>query len=292
MNKRTSRPFSTKLSRLAPHHLCVLPSGNRIALLGRSRTTCLIRSLLLLLLLAQAACVTPGTTRTTGVPYAPTGTPPPASAPTASQTPPASSPAPPPFALPAEGPNPDETLPTGSIWTPASVSMYQDLKARRVGDTLTITVSEKSDASKEASTKTGRYKDNSADFSFAGLAVGGQSLWKDVKTGYTGKFDNNFKGSGVTTKTDTMTAYMTATVIDILPNGNLLIRGSRWTKVNEELQQIILEGIVRPVDVNRNNEILSQRIADAKIFFVGKGPVSTQQRPGWLGQLFDIINPF
>jgi flagellar L-ring protein FlgH len=291
MDRRTSRPLSTKRSHLAPHQRCVLPSGDDIALLRRSPTTCLIRSLLLLFLLAQVACVTPGTTRTTGVPYAPSGTPPPAPAPTASQTPPASS-VPPPLALPAEGPYPDETLPTGSIWTPASVSMYQDLKARRVGDTLTITVSEKSDASKEASTKTGRYKDNSADFSFAGLAVGGQALWKDVKTGYTGKFDNNFKGSGVTTKTDTMTAYMSATIIDVLPNGNLLIRGSRWTKVNEELQQIILEGIVRPVDINRNNEILSQRIADAKIFFVGKGPVSTQQRPGWLGQLFDIINPF
>jgi flagellar L-ring protein precursor FlgH len=170
--------------------------------------------------------------------------------------------------------------------------MFEDLKAKRVGDTVTITVSEQSDASKEAKTTTGRAKDNSADISFAGLTAGSTNVLGAMKTGYTGKFDNNFKGTGVTTKTDKMTAYMSATVIDVLPNGNLLIRGSRWTKVNDELQQMVLEGVVRPVDISSRNEILSQRIADAKIFIVGKGPVSTQQKPGWLGQLFDIINPF
>jgi flagellar L-ring protein FlgH len=246
-------------------------------------------SLLLLSLLLQTACVTTsGTTQTTGLPYDPAGASPEKAGTAASGT----CPTPPPLALPAEGPRPDETSPTGSIWTPTSIAFYQDLKAKRVGDVLTITVSEKSDASKEASTKTGRYRDNSADVAFAGLTAGNTTVLGPAKTGYTAKFDNNFKGSGVTSKTDKMSAYMSATVVDILPNGNLFIRGSRWTKVNEELQQIVLEGVVRPNDVNRNNEILSQKIGDAKIFFVGKGPVSTQQRPGWLGQIFDIINPF
>jgi flagellar L-ring protein FlgH len=243
----------------------------------------------LVLLLVQTACVTTNTTsKTTGLPYDPAGTVPERSAGVS----PGTCPPPPPLALPSEGPRPDESLSTGSIWTPASTSMYQDLKAKRVGDVLTITVSENSDASKDATTKTGRYKDNSADVSFAGLTAGATTVLGAAKTGYSGKFDNNFKGSGTTTKTDKMTAYMSATVVDILPNGNLFIRGARWTKVNEELQQIILEGVVRPTDIDRYNQILSQKIGDAKIFFVGKGPVSTQQRPGWLGQLFDILNPF
>ena len=249
----------------------------------------MIGPVLLLLFLVQAGCVTTSpTNKTTGIPYDPAGTPP-ATA-TAQASP--GCPTPPPFAMPAEGPNSIEVLPTGSIWTPASYSMYQDLKAKRVGDVLIITVSEQSDASKTATTTTGRAKDNSADINFAGLTAGSTTVLGPMKTGYTGKFDNNFKGSGVTTKTDKMTAFMSATVTDIFPNGNLLIRGSRWTKVNEELQQIILEGIVRPVDIDRNNQVLSQKVADAKIFIVGKGPVSTQQRPGWLGQLFEIINPF
>jgi flagellar L-ring protein precursor FlgH len=170
--------------------------------------------------------------------------------------------------------------------------MFQDLKAKRVGDTLTITVSEKSDASKTAKTTTGRAKDNSLDVNFAGLTAGSTTVLGPMKTGYTGKSDNNFKGSGVTSKTDTMTAYMSATVVDVMPNGNLFIRGSRWTKVNDELQQMVLEGVVRPVDISQRNEILSQKIADAKIYIVGKGPVSNYQRPGWFGQLFDLINPF
>jgi flagellar L-ring protein precursor FlgH len=187
---------------------------------------------------------------------------------------------------------PADKPPTGSIWKESGRSLVQDIKAHKVGDIVTITVSEKSEASKQATTTTGRTKDFSADFKFQGLNVGDAVALDSLKTGYTGKFDNNFKGSGVTSKTDSMTAYMTATVVDVLPNGNLLIRGSRWTKVNEELQQIILEGIVRPIDINRKNQILSQNISDAKIFFVGKGPVTVQQKPGWLGQLFDVINPF
>lgn len=246
-------------------------------------------ALLLVALLLQTACVTTsGTTQTTGLPYNPAGAFPEKPVTAAAGT----CPTPPPLAMPSQGPGPDESPTTGSIWTPASTSFFQDLKAKRVGDVLTITVSEKSDASKEATTATGRKRDNSGDVNFSGLTVGSKTVAGALKTGYTAEFDNNFKGSGVTTKTDKMSAYMTATVVEIMPNGNLFIRGSRWTKVNEELQQIVLEGVVRPIDVNRNNEILSQKIGDAKIFFVGKGPVTTQQRPGWLGQLFDIVNPF
>jgi flagellar L-ring protein FlgH len=268
----------------------VLPFTDlRVAAPWGTRGRWLSFSLLLVLLLMQTACVTTGSTSSvTGLPYNPDGAAPEKLA----NVPPGTCPTPPPLALPADGPRPDDTATTGSLWTPASTSLYHDLKAKRVGDVLTITVKENSDASKEAATKTGRYKDNSADASFAGLTAGNTTVLGAAKTGYSAKFDNNFKGAGVTTKTDKMTAYMSATVVDILPNGNLFIRGARWTKVNEELQQIILEGIVRPTDISRHNEILSQKIGDAKIFFVGKGPVSTQQRPGWLGQLFDIINPF
>jgi flagellar L-ring protein FlgH len=288
MNTRTSRRLSAKPPGGASKNSSPTSPGNGAALFCRFRGNWFIGSALIVLLLAQAGCVTTGTTKTTGLPYDPAGT---SKATTAAPTSP-EPPTIPPLALPAEGPRPDETLPTGSIWTPVSVSMFEDLKAKRVGDTVTITVSEQSDASKEAKTTTGRAKDNSADISFAGLTAGATNVLGAMKTGYTGKFDNNFKGTGVTTKTDKMTAYMSATVIDVLPNGNLLIRGSRWTKVNDELQQMVLEGVVRPVDISSKNEILSQRIADAKIFIVGKGPVSTQQKPGWLGQLFDIINPF
>ena len=289
MKTTTLRTFSTEPRSCAAGWNTLSPADGFAATLCAPRNRWFALALLLVLLLVPTACVTTGSTANTmGLPYNPDG----ASPEKLAKVPPGTCPTPPPLALPAEGSRPDDTATPGSLWTPASISLYHDVKASRVGDVLTITVRENSDASKQATTKTGRYRDNSADLNITGLTAGGTTVLKPVTGGYTANFDNNFKGSGLTTKTDKMTAYMTATVVDILPNGNLFIRGARWTKVNEELQQIILEGVVRPTDISRNNEILSQKIGDAKIFFVGKGPVSTQQRPGWLGQLFDFINPF
>lgn len=184
-------------------------------------------------------------------------------------------------------------MPTGSLWNARHESLFQDIKAHRVGDIVTIMVSEQSRASKEAATSTSRVREYNGEGSFMGLSTPSQTILQPVnKTGYGLSFNNTFTGKGSTKKADSMTAYMTATVTDILPNGNLVIRGSRWTKVNDELQQIVLEGVVRPMDITRDNTVLSQNIAEAKIFFVGKGPISRQQKPGFLGQLLDMVLPF
>ncbi len=197
-----------------------------------------------------------------------------------------------PVATPPPAPPPAHGISTGSLWTERGASYYEDVRARKVGDIVSITVSENAQASKTGSTKTGRTKDMSADFAFSGLSAADKVIMDSLKYGYQGKFDTNFNGSGTATRKDTMTTTMTATIVEVLPNGNFVIRGSRWTKVNEELQQIVLEGVIRPMDITRQNEILSQKIADAKIFFVGKGPVSNQERPGWLMRVFDAVNPF
>jgi len=194
---------------------------------------------------------------------------------------------------PDPGTQPSSLAPTGSIWATNSGSLFADLKAAKVGDVITITISEESKASKAATTTATRDKAFTGQFTFAGVGVNGAAQKGAVALGpYDGKFNNSFKGDGATSKTDSMSAYMTATVTDVLPNGNLLIRGSRWTKVNDEMQQLVLEGVVRPTDINRNNSVLSQNVAEAKIFLVGKGPVTQHQKPGWLGQLLDFVAPF
>ncbi len=185
---------------------------------------------------------------------------------------------------------------TGSIWTERSGSLFEDHRARKVGDILTITVVEESKGTKEASTKANKDKSLEGSFKFGGASAGASGTSSPVGAfsfgPYQGQFKNDFAGKGSTSRADSMSAYMTATVVDVLPNGNLLIRGSRWTKVNDEMQQTILEGIVRPIDISRNNTIQSQHIAEAKIFLVGKGPVSKHQKPGWLSQFIDAVNPF
>jgi flagellar L-ring protein precursor FlgH len=197
-----------------------------------------------------------------------------------------------PAAVPPPAPAPPQGASSGSLWTDNSPNFWRDVKAHRVGDIVTITVSEKAEASKKGSTKTGRSKDMSADFSFAGLTSGDKVLLDTVKSGYQGKFDTNFSGTGAATRSDSMATFMTATIVEVLPSNNFVIRGARWTKVNEEMQQIVLEGVIRPTDITRNNQVLSQNIADAKIFFSGKGPVSSQDKPGWLSRFFDAVNPF
>lgn len=196
---------------------------------------------------------------------------------------------------PEPGPQPASLAPTGSLWAPSSGSLFSDLRASKIGDIVTITISEESKASKASATAASREKDFTGTLTFSGLGVGqGVSNPKGALAlgPYSGKFTNAFTGTGQTSQTDSMTAYMTATVVDVLPNGNLVIRGSRWTKVNDEMQQIILEGVVRPADISRSNAVLSQNVAEAKIFLLGKGPVSQHQKPGWLGQLLDFVAPF
>jgi flagellar L-ring protein precursor FlgH len=195
--------------------------------------------------------------------------------------------------LPPPGPKPISQAPNGSLWNEASGSLLQDIKAHKVGDILTITVSEESKASKTATTQTSKDTSLAGQFDFAGASTGGKPPVGAATLGpWTGKFSNGFNGSGVTAKADSMAALMTATVVGVVPNGNLIIRGSRWTQVNNEMQQIVLEGVIRPADITRNNTILSQSIAEAKIFIVGKGPLSKHQKPGWGLQLLDMVSPF
>ncbi|MGC9964846.1 MAG: flagellar basal body L-ring protein FlgH [Syntrophobacteraceae bacterium] len=195
--------------------------------------------------------------------------------------------------MPEAGPQPATLASSGSLWSSSSGSLYADIRAAKIGDILTITISENSSASKAAATTAERSKNTSGSFTFAGAGLGASANKGAFSFGpYNGAFSNTFKGDGSTTQTDSMTAYMTATVIDVLPNGNLLIRGSRWTKVNDELQQIVLEGVVRPIDISRNNTVLSQNVAEAKIFLLGKGPVAQHQKPGWLNQILDFVTPF
>jgi flagellar L-ring protein precursor FlgH len=204
-----------------------------------------------------------------------------------------------PVRLPLPPPSPEAApgVQTGSLWGHGNNgSLFKDIKATKIGDSITITVSEEARGAKTASTDTDRTKKLNGAFTFAGAGVGPTGVASPAggaKFGpYEGSFGSSFAGAGSTSRTNSMSAYMTATVVEVLPNGNLVIRGSRWTKVNDEMQQIVVEGVVRPNDVTRNNTVLSQNIADAKIFLVGKGPVAQHQKPGWLLRVLDLFSPF
>lgn len=182
----------------------------------------------------------------------------------------------------------------GSIWQAASVGMTEDFKARRKGDIITIVVSETASASKQANTDTKRSTAINAgmpDFmglEKAGILKNNMDLTKLINA----NVDSKYTGAGSTSRKENLSATISAKVIDVLPNGNLLIEGRRNIKVNNEDQEMILEGVVRQRDIGTDNTVNSIYVADAKISYSGRGIISDRQSPGWLMNIVDKIWPF
>lgn len=178
-------------------------------------------------------------------------------------------------------------------------NLFSDLRAANIGDIVTINIVETSKASKNSQTQLDRKNEVDATISaLLGFENYNHPIINDIApgfnlgTGIDAKYESKFKGTGKTSRNETMTAQISARVIQKLPNGNLVIRGSREITVNYEKQYITIQGVVRPQDISPDNTILSTYIADAKIDYTGKGDVTNQQRKGWLSRLLDYIWPF
>jgi flagellar L-ring protein precursor FlgH len=183
---------------------------------------------------------------------------------------------------------------SGSIWQAASRSVTEDFKAYRRGDIITIVISETASASKQASTNTERSSSVNAGIpNLLGLEkLGVIKNNVDLTQLINANGDSKFAGSGSTSRQENLTATISAKVIDVLSNGNLLIEGRRNIKVNNEDQEIILTGTVRTRDISMDNTINSIYVADARISYAGRGIISDRQSPGWLMNIIDKIWPF
>lgn len=185
---------------------------------------------------------------------------------------------------------------SGSIWQAStSSSITEDFKARRKGDIITIVISETASASKEAKTDTSRGSTVNAGIpNFMGLEKVGliKNNIGDLSKLINASVDSQYQGSGSTSRKENLNATITARVVDVISNGNLMIEGRRNVKVNNEDQEIVLEGIVRPRDIAADNTVNSIYVADAKISYTGKGIISDRQSPGWLMNIVDKLWPF
>ncbi len=196
------------------------------------------------------------------------------------------------------------TVPTVSQGTTASLwndngemaRLYSDNRASRVGDIVTIRITENASGAKSATTKTS--KDSSLDGSIKGafksfFGIAGQAL-SFLSPEASGKvtMKDSYAGNGATTRNDQLTASMTAMVTEVYPNGNLRILGHREVVVNSERQTMEVTGIIRPIDVDSRNVVPSTAIADAKISYTGFGVVDDKQHPGWFARVFNFISPF
>jgi flagellar L-ring protein precursor FlgH len=172
---------------------------------------------------------------------------------------------------------------------------YVDHRALRVGDIVTVVISEKSSAAGAAGTKLSKTSEYDAKIeALLGLMA---QLDDKVPNFHSEKLvsaatEYAFKGDGSTTREGSLSATVTANVREVLPNGNLFIEGTKTILVNNEEQYFYLSGVIRPVDVGGDNTVPSDLIGDAQVEFTGQGVISDVAAPGWLAQALSWIWPF
>lgn len=168
-----------------------------------------------------------------------------------------------------------------SLWSSKGGSMFQDIKAVKVGDIVTVLVMESAISTQKASTDL----DRSSDFE---VGPGFGKILNNIPgVGYGGSSTSS--GSGTTARSTNLVTRITATVTEVTENGNLVIQGERKIQTNEETQILTLSGVVRPVDVGPDNSISSMNIADAKIELTGSGPIGQRQKEGLFTRLIRIL---
>lgn len=173
------------------------------------------------------------------------------------------------------------------------MALFQDLKARRVGDILTVVLVEQTDAQKTASSAAARSNTQSiTNPTLFGqpVALGGGG---DVNLGASLSSSTDFSGEGDASQSNSLVGSIAVTVAEVLPNGNLVVQGEKWIAINNGDEYIRLRGIVRPVDIASNNSVLSTSVANAQISYGGKGAIADAQKMGWLARFFiSAVWPF
>lgn len=162
--------------------------------------------------------------------------------------------------------------------------LYTDRKAREVGDIVTINLSERTQASTRANTAITKESTNSMSGTVFGapVTVNGQDVLDNSLSN-----TRDFAGDGNSTQSNQITGTLTAQVVQKLPNGNLVIQGSKELTLNQGNELIQVQGIIRTADIGPDNTIASTRVADARIVYGGRGPIARSNAMGWLDRFFN-----
>ena len=190
-----------------------------------------------------------------------------------------------------------------SLWSDNG-NLFEDRKARRLNDLVTISVVESLSGSGTADTDTSRESTMEYELeNFLGMnkdfnlhnVFGLKDLFKGANVfepSVKSTSKSKHKGSGDTNREGTLIATVTAKVIEVMPNGNLILEGRKELTINNEKQILVLSGMVRPDDISSDNTVLSSKIADAQVYYVGDGVIQEKQSPGWMVRTLDYIWPF
>lgn len=183
-----------------------------------------------------------------------------------------------------------------SLWRSGSRAFFKDQRARKVGDILTVNVRITDKA--EIDNKTVRKRASNQDSTITALAGFGKKALGLLPAGATLSplTDTNSttksEGEGTVDREEKLTVTMAAVINQVLPNGNLVIEGKQEVRVNFEVRELIVAGVVRPEDISAQNTIDSTKIAEARISYGGRGQISDMQQPRYGQQVLDILLPF
>jgi len=187
-------------------------------------------------------------------------------------------------------PLPVNTLQNGAIFQQgtARLALFEDRRARYVGDTITVLIQENNTASKASSSNADRKGEVNMAVPIAtkvpGAGLEGLSL--------TASSDSTFEGGGKSASNNVFNGNVATTVIDVYPNGNLLVSGEKQVTINQGTEYIRFSGVVNPVNISAGNTVSSTRVADARIEYKGRGYLSEAQTMGWLQRFFLSAAPF
>ena len=182
-----------------------------------------------------------------------------------------------------------------SLWrNDHTPSIVADKRAAGVGDILNIVVQENSTATKDNNTKSS--KQSAIDSSIQAFIYSPAASKLLTKGGTLPALklsgNQSFNGGGTINNSENIIARIAVQVMDVLPNRNLVIEGRRQTSFAGESQEVVLRGVVRPMDITPNNTVFSYNVADASIKMVSKGTITDSQRKGWFTRLWEKIAPF
>jgi flagellar L-ring protein precursor FlgH len=165
------------------------------------------------------------------------------------------------------------------------VDLFENPIARHVGDVVTIVLSEATNAQKSATTKTQKSTSNT----LPGVSLFGSPVTIHGAQVLSGNINDasKFDGEGNSAQSNSLTGYITATVGKVLPNGNLYIKGEKKIWINQGQENVVLSGVIRPIDLAPDNSIPSSRVANARISYGGKGAINDANAAGWLSRFFN-----
>ncbi|MFC5706193.1 flagellar basal body L-ring protein FlgH [Aeromonas eucrenophila] len=159
------------------------------------------------------------------------------------------------------------------------MTLFQDRRAYRIGDILTVMLEERTQSSKKANTSMN--KNNSINVPAPSIGGVSRPDW-----GASVSADRDFDGGATSSQQNTLAGAITVTVAEVMPNGVLGIRGEKWIRLNQGDEYIRLGGMVRVDDIDQSNRISSQRIADARITYAGRGALADSNQMGWMARFF------